>query len=125
MAKLHPGVGRLRVDLERGRHQPLRLAHLSRLRLGKPEQMQRVEIIGRGLEHARVKLLGFAQPALPLQAERLLQSLADVEAALRHDQGFWIQKLYMPANVSGNFVSTSCQRARSPIGQPFCANSAR
>ena len=54
--------------------------------------MQRVEIIGRGLEHARVKLLGLAQPALPLQAERLLQSLADVETALRHDQGFWIQK---------------------------------
>ena len=79
----------------------LRLAHLSRLRLGEPEQMQRVEIIGRGLENARVKLLGLAQPALLLQAERLLQSLADVEAALLHDQGFWTQNWYMLSNVSG------------------------
>ena len=44
-------VGRLRRDLERGRDQTQRLARLAALQLGKPKEMQRVELVGEGLQN--------------------------------------------------------------------------
>ena len=72
-------IGRVRIDLQRRRHQAMRLAHLAALRLDQAEQMQRVEIVRRGLERACVEFFGFAQASLLMQAQRLLQSLRNIE----------------------------------------------
>ena len=72
-------VGGVRVYLQRCRHQPIGFAHLAALRLDQSEQMQRIEIVRRGLERARVELLGIAQAPLLMQAHRLLQGLRNIE----------------------------------------------
>ena len=79
LAKLIKRVGRVRIDLQRRRHQPVGFAHLAALRLDQAEQMQRVEIIRRRLERARVEFFGFAQASLLMQAQRLLQGLRNIE----------------------------------------------
>ncbi len=85
IGEIEPGIGRFGIDLERGRHQPIGLAHLARLRFRQPEQMQRVEIFRRRFQHARVKLLRFAQLPLPVQGDRVLHGLRQVETGmLRH-----------------------------------------
>ena len=83
VGQIHPGVGRLRIDLERGRHQPVGLAHLVALRLRQPEQMQRVEVGRRRLQHARIKLLSLAQPALLMQGDGILHRLRQIETGRR------------------------------------------
>ena len=75
VGEIHQGVGRFGIDLERGRHQPVGLAHLAALRLRQPEQMQRVEMVRRRLQHARVQLLGLAQPPLLVQGDGVLHRL--------------------------------------------------
>ena len=72
-------IGRVRIDLQRRRHQAMRLTHLAALRLDQAEQVQRVEIVRRGLERTCVEFFGFAQASLLMQAQRLLQSLRNVE----------------------------------------------
>src|SRR5579862_5451024 len=57
----------------------MRLADAAELRLDGAEQIERVEMIRRGLEHARVNLLGVAQPALPVQRQSLVHGLTEVE----------------------------------------------
>jgi len=49
------------------------------LRLDQAQQMERVEIIGRCLEGARVELFCLAQATLLMQGECLLQGLRNVE----------------------------------------------
>jgi hypothetical protein len=41
--------------------------------------MQSIEIVGRGLERAHVKLLGLSQTPLLMQAQRIIQNLRDIE----------------------------------------------
>ena len=72
-------VGGARIDLDRGRDQPQRFAHLPALRLDGAEQMQRVESVRRGLQHAGIELFRLAQPVLPVQRDGLLHGLGDVE----------------------------------------------
>jgi hypothetical protein len=52
---------------------------LSGLRLDGAEQMQRIEMIGRGFEDAGIKLFGVTQAALAMQADRLIHGLRDIE----------------------------------------------
>src|SRR5579862_5965689 len=59
----------------------MRLADAAELRLDGAEQVERVEMIRRGFEHARVNLLGVAQPALPVQRQGLVHGLPEVEGA--------------------------------------------
>ena len=54
------------------------------LRLDGAEQMQRVEIVRRGLEHAGIEFFRLAQPVLPVQRDRLLHGLRDVESGWLH-----------------------------------------
>ena len=72
-------VGHIRIDLQRRRHQPVGFAHLAALRLDQAQQMERVEIIGRCLEGARIELFCLAQATLLMQGECLLQGLRNVE----------------------------------------------
>ena len=72
-------VRRVWIDLQRRRHQAVRFTHLAALRLDQAEQMQRIEIVRRRLERACIKFFGFAQAALLMQAQRLLQGLRNVE----------------------------------------------
>ncbi len=85
VGEIHQDVGHFGIDLERGRHQPEGFAHLAALRFREPEQMQRVEMVRRRLQHARVKLLGLAQPPLLVQGDGVLHRLRQVETGrLRH-----------------------------------------
>ena len=79
LAEIGPGLRRARVELDRGAEQAMRLADPPELRLDGAEQIERVEIIRRGFEHARVNLLGVAQPALPVQRQGLVHGLTEVE----------------------------------------------
>ena len=72
---------RTRIELDRGGEQAMRLADAAELRLDGAEQIERVEMIGRGLEHAGINLLGVAQAALPVQGQRLVHGLTEVEGA--------------------------------------------
>jgi len=84
IGKIHPGIRRAAIDLQRRHHQPVRFTHLSALRLDEAKQMQRVEVLRRRFEHARVQLLGLAQLALPVQGERVLHGGGNVEWAGLH-----------------------------------------
>ena len=85
VGEIHPGIGRFRIELERGRHQAEGLAHLAALRLRQPEQMQRVGMVRRSLQHARVQLLSLAQPPLLVQGDGFLHCLRQIETGrLRH-----------------------------------------
>src|SRR5579864_6148951 len=57
----------------------MRLAEPAELRLDGAEQVERVEMIRRGFEHARINLLGVAQPSLPVQRQSLVHGLTEVE----------------------------------------------
>ena len=57
-------IRRIRIDLQRCRHQAMGFAHLAALRLDQAEQMQRVEISRRRLQRTGVEFLGFAQASL-------------------------------------------------------------
>src|SRR5580693_5548023 len=57
----------------------MRLADPAKLRLDGAEQIERVEMVRRGFEHAGVNLLGLAQPALPVQCQSLVHGLTEVE----------------------------------------------
>ena len=72
-AEIGERIGRRRIDAERRRDQPLRLAGLAALQLQQPEQVQRVELVGKALQNARVVLLRGRELPLPVQRERLLQ----------------------------------------------------
>ena len=82
--KIDQRIGAARIDLERRRDQPQRFAHLPGLRLDRAEQMQRIEIIRRSLQHAGIEFFRLAQPALPVQADGVLQGLRDVESGWLH-----------------------------------------
>ena len=79
LTEIGPGARRAWIDLDRGGQQAMRLAHASELRLDGAELIERLEIIGRRLEHARKDLLGVAQLALALQGHCLVKRLIDVE----------------------------------------------
>ena len=84
VGEIHQQIGR-GIDLERGRQKAVRLACLARLRLRQPDQLQRVEMIGRHLQHARVELRGLAQPTLLVQGDGFLHCLQRIETRrLRH-----------------------------------------
>ena len=72
-------VRHVRIDFQCRRYQSIGFAHLAVLGVDQAEKMQRIEIVGRGLEHARVKFLSFAQTPLLMQAQRILQNLRDIE----------------------------------------------
>ena len=70
--KIGQRIGRARVELERGGNQAVGLARLAALVIEHAEQVQRVEVVPIVLEHAAVDLLRLVQPALPVQADRVL-----------------------------------------------------
>ena len=72
-AEIGMRVRRRRRDLQRRRDQPLRLAGLAGLQLQQAEQMQRVELIGKALQDARIALLGGGELPLPVQRQCLLK----------------------------------------------------
>ena len=65
--EIDPRIRRARVDLQRGADELVGFSRLSALRFDGAEKIERVELIGRCLEHARVDLLRLAQPPLLLQ----------------------------------------------------------
>ena len=67
MPRLDERVGRARIDLERRRDQPVRLARLAALVVEHAKQMQRVEIVALQLQRARIELLGLVEAALLMQ----------------------------------------------------------
>ena len=71
----------VRIYFQRGRHQSVRFAHLTVLGFDETEKMQRVEILGRSLDHTRVKLFSFAQLSLLVKAQRFLQNMRDIEGS--------------------------------------------
>src|SRR5262249_58683757 len=73
--EIDPGIGGMRIDRQRLADEPVGFARLPALRLDRTEQIEGVELIGRGFEHAGVDSLGLPQPSLPLQRHRLLQRL--------------------------------------------------
>jgi hypothetical protein len=75
VGQIHPGVGHFWIELERARYQPVGLAHLAALRLRQAEQMQRVELVRRRFQHARIELLSLAQPPLLVQGDGVLHRL--------------------------------------------------
>ncbi len=75
--EIDPGVRRARIDLERRMNEPIGLAGLTELRLDGAEEIERVEVIGRDLDDARVGLFRLAQLSLPVQGQRLLEHLRD------------------------------------------------
>ena len=60
LPEIVPGIGKLRPGLDRGGEQALRLADLAELHFDRAEKIERIELIGRGLEHARIDSLGLA-----------------------------------------------------------------
>ena len=90
LAEIGPGLRRARIELDRGAEQAMRLADPAELRLDGAEQIERVEMIRRGFEHARINLLGVAQPALPVQRQGLVHGLTEVEGARSLAHRFWL-----------------------------------
>ena len=66
-SEIDPRIRGAGVDLQRGADEPVGFSRLSALRFDCAEKIERVELIGRCLEHARVDLLRLAQPPLLLQ----------------------------------------------------------
>jgi hypothetical protein len=79
LAEIAPAVRDVRIGLDRRSEQALRLAELTLLNLDGAEEIERVEMIGRGFEDARIEPLRLAQPALPVQRHRLAERLTQVE----------------------------------------------
>ena len=93
----------------------MRFADAAELRLDGAEQIERVEMIRRGLEHARVNFLGVAQPALPVQRQGLVERLAEVErAGLRaHRRLIRAMRRVTSAGVSLSALVFSASAARA------------
>jgi len=79
IGEIDQDIRHVRIDLQGGGHQSMGFAHLAVLGMDQAEQMQGIEIVGRGLEHARVKFFGLAQASLLMQAQRILQNLRNIE----------------------------------------------
>ncbi len=79
IGEVNQDIGNIRIDLQGGGHQSIGFAHLAILGIDQAQQMQRIEVVGRGLERAGVKLLSLAQTPLLMQAQRFLQNLRDIE----------------------------------------------
>jgi len=62
-----------------GAEQALRLAELTLLHLDRAEEIERIEMIRRSLEHARIDSLRLAQLSLPVQRHGFAKSLAEIE----------------------------------------------
>ena len=76
VGEINQDIRHVGIDLQGRRHQSIGLAHLAVLGIDQTEKMQSIEIVGRRLERARVKLLGLAQAPLLMQAQRILQNSA-------------------------------------------------
>ncbi len=57
----------------------MRLADTAEPYLDGAEQVERIEMIGRRLEHAGIDFLGIAQAPLTMQGHRLVEGLAEIE----------------------------------------------
>src|SRR5262245_37276320 len=71
--EVDPRIRSARVDLHSGADEPIGFPRLSALRFDGAEEIERVELIRRSLKHARVNLLGLAQPSLLLQRHGLAE----------------------------------------------------
>ena len=83
--EVDPCVRRAGIDLQRRGDEPVGLAGLSALRLDGAEKVERVELVGQRLEHARINLLRLAQPSLLLQRHGLLQGLPEIRRRAMRD----------------------------------------
>lgn len=79
IGEIDQDIGDIRIDLQGGRYQAISFAHLPGLGIDQAKKMQGIEIVGRSLERAGVKLLCLAQTPLLMQAQRVLQNLRDIE----------------------------------------------
>jgi len=70
-----------RISFDRGAEQALRLAELALLYLDRAEEIERIEMIGRGLEHACIDSLRLAQLSLPVQRHGFAERLAEIEGS--------------------------------------------
>ena len=88
-AEVSQRLRRLRIDLERGFDEGVGSSRLAALELDEAGKMQRVEMIGACLEHARADFFRLGEPPLPKMRYGLLDRLRDVGLArsqirLRH-----------------------------------------
>ena len=79
IGEIDQDIRHVRIDLQGGGHQSMGFSHLAVLGMDQAEQMQGIEIVGRGLERAGVKPLSLAQTPLLMQAQRVLQNSRDIE----------------------------------------------
>src|SRR5262249_54797719 len=82
-AEIDPCIRSARVDFKRGADEPVGFSRLSALRFDRAGEMERVELIGRRLQHARENLPALAQPPLLLQRPRLAERPCDIRQAMR------------------------------------------
>src|SRR5580704_16743914 len=105
----------------------MRLADAAKLRLDGAEQIERVEMIRRGFEHAGVDLLGVAQPALPVQRHSLVHGLTEVERAglLAHRRLIRAMRRVTSGGVSlsalvfSSSAARAAGRSRQRVSQAF------
>src|SRR5258708_37565234 len=127
LAEIGQSLRRARIDLDRGAEQAMRLADPAELRLDGAEQVERVEMIRRGFEHARVNLLGVAQPALPVQRQGLVHGLSEVERAglLAHRRLIRAMRRVTSGGVSlsalvfSSSAARAAGRSRQRVSQSF------
>ena len=79
LPEIAPRLRRTRIGFDRGAEQPLGFAKTALLQLDAAQKIERVEIIRRGFEHARIDFFRVAQLALPVQRNRLLQRRPGIE----------------------------------------------
>jgi len=84
LPEIGPDLRHIGSDFQRGCKQAVRLADAAKPPLDGAEQVQRIEMIGCGFEHASINLLRVAQAALPVQSDRFVESLAEIEGCGVH-----------------------------------------
>jgi hypothetical protein len=68
-----------RIDFYRGAEQALRLGELALLDLDRAEEIERIEMIGRGFKNTRINSFRLAQLSLPVQRQSFTERLAEIE----------------------------------------------
>ena len=118
--EIGPAVRCARIDFDGGAQQPVGFADASELRFHGAEQIKRIEIIGRGFEHARIDFLGLTQPALAMQPNGFVDQLANVEGSRLRAHERWIPG-GPPAHPRRLFHYRGCRMRDNTIPPHTCA----
>src|SRR6185503_4543888 len=113
LTEIAPGRRDPRIDLDCRAEQPPRLAELTLLHLNRAEEIERIEMIRRGLEHAPINSLRLSQLSLPVQRHGFAECPAEIERRT------WFHRLSFIADLMraiGRVISSHSHLLPAPLG---------